>query len=564
MKRESSTLTPKGDSISAIGEHATQHARYNLLYVWAVSLAAALGGLMFGYDWIVISGTKPFYERFFDLQTASQEGWAMGSALIGCLLGAVLSGSLSDKFGRKRLLILSALVFVVSSIGTALVGSFFAFNLWRMAGGVAIGLASNLSPIYIAEVAPAAVRGRLVSMNQFTIVIGILLAQAVNYFIAGHGTNLDRQAIANLAGQRAVALDSRQVAKELSWQLPRKSRDALLREFTRLADQRPEPLDQPAAADLVAVWNAQHPEDKLKADATAVETAGLGLTASNVSDGWRWMFGVTAVPACFFFLAVLLVPESPRWLVRNRKSQAARGVLARIGGDHYAQQELANIEQTVAGEIARVNFSDLLEPRVQNILVLGVTLAVLQQWCGINVIFYYAADLFQAAGYSVPDALLNIVIIGAVNLVFTVLAVSSVDRFGRRILMLIGFAGLTMIHTLIGLSYFCQSQGIHILLLTLAAIGCYALSLAPVTWVVLSEIFPNRIRGAAMSVSVVALWTACFILTYSFSHLKESLSIAKTFWIYAAICLGGLLFTWYRLPETKAKTLEELEQELTR
>jgi sugar porter (SP) family MFS transporter len=451
--------------------------RYNLKYVWGISLVAAMGGLMFGYDWVVISGAEPFYKRFFMLKTATEEGWAMGSALIGCLLGAVLSGGLSDRFGRKRLLILSALVFVVSSIGTGLAGSFVSFNAWRMGGGIAIGLASNLSPMYIAEVAPAAVRGRLVSMNQFTIVTGILLAQAVNFGIAWLGGGGDQEA-----------------------------------------------------------W--------------------------NVASGWRWMFGVTAVPACFFFVLMFFVPESPRWLVKNGQSAAGRAVLARIGGEAYADREIESIEETLVGEIEQVHFRDLGEPRMLAILVTGVTLAVLQQWCGINVIFYYAASLFRAAGFNLGDALLNIVVIGAVNLVFTVLAVWSVDRVGRRILMLIGFAGLTVTHVLIGASFYAGQGGFLLLVLTLAAIGCYGLTLAPVTWVVLSEIFPNRIRGAAMSVSVFALWTACFILTFTFPMLRESLGTAYTFWVYAAICVVGLFYTWHRLPETKGKTLEQIEREL--
>lgn len=459
--------------------HAADSSRYNLGYIWGISLVAALGGLMFGYDWVVISGAEPFYKRFFALTTAAEEGWAMASALVGCLVGAVLSGGLSDRYGRKRLLILSALIFVVSSIGTALAGSFVEFNLWRMAGGIAIGLASNLSPMYIAEVAPAAVRGRLVSMNQFTIVIGILLAQAANYGIAWLGSS-------------------------------------------------------------------------------------GGSDAWNVTSGWRWMFGVTAVPAGLFFVLMFLVPESPRWLVKNGQGGAGRAVLARIGGEPFADRELENIQNTLVGEVQKVHFRELWHPRLFPILAMGVTLAVLQQWCGINVIFYYAASLFREAGYNVTDALLNIVIIGAVNLIFTILAVWSVDRVGRRILMLIGFAGLPLIYTLIGATFYFSAGkgGISLLVLTLAAIGCYALTLAPVTWVVLSEIFPNRIRGAAMSVSVVSLWTACFLLTFTFPLLRNALGTARTFWLYAAICVGGWFYAYFRLPETKGKTLEQIEREL--
>ena len=535
--------------------------QYNLSYVWGISLAAALGGLMFGYDWVVISGAEPFYKRFFALTSAAQEGWAMGSALIGCLLGAVLSGGLSDKFGRKRLLILSAIVFVVSSIGTGLAGSFVSFNAWRMAGGIAIGLASNLSPMYIAEVAPAAVRGRLVSMNQFTIVTGILLAQAVNYGIAWHGAAVDRQAVAGHARGPRAALDARRVGEELAWQVKGQDRPEVVEKFTALAAKHQGPLDFPAVAALVDRINADR-DEKLKTDQVAIEVAGRGLTSWNVAPGWRWMFGVTAVPACLFFVLMFFVPESPRWLVKNGKSSAGRAVLARIGGETFADRELQSIEATLVGEIDKVNFRDLLQPRMSAILVIGVALAVLQQWCGINVIFYYAASLFSKAGFNVADALLNIVIIGTVNLIFTVLAVWSVDRVGRRILMLLGFAGLTGTHLLIGASFYAGQGGLFLLVLTLAAIGCYGLTLAPVTWVVLSEIFPNRIRGAAMSVSVFSLWTACFILTFTFPLLRESLGTAYTFWLYAAICVAGLFYVWHRLPETKGKTLEQIEREL--
>ena len=549
--------------MSTIDENDPARASYNMGYVWAISLAAALGGLMFGYDWVVISGTKPFYEKFFHLLTAWGEGWAMASALVGCLIGAVLSGSLSDRFGRKRLLILSALVFVVSSVGTALAGGFAAFNLWRIAGGVAIGLASNLSPMYIAEVAPAAVRGRLVAMNQFTIVIGILLAQAANYGIARLGTAADHATVAREASVPVAGLDAVRVAEDLAWQVPKKDYRKVADEFTRLAADRFAPLDYQAVAEIVDRMNAtRKKKDNLKADELAVDLSGRGLTSWNVDFGWRWMFGVTAFPACFFFALTFLVPESPRWLVKNGESARARAVLGRIGGAAYAEHEVRSIEATLVGEIERVNFRDLTEPKMRTILVIGVALAVLQQWCGINVIFYYAADLFKAAGYPVSEALFNIVIIGAVNLAFTIVAINSVDRFGRRILMLLGFAGLTLIHLLTGAMFLAGLTGTYVLVLLLAAIGCYALSLAPVTWVVLSEIFPNRIRGAAMSISVFSLWTACFLLTATFPLLNETLGTACTFWIYAAICLGGFFFTWKRLPETKGKTLEEIEKEL--
>jgi len=456
--------------------------KYNLPYIWTISLVAALGGLLFGYDWVVIGGAKPFYEKYFFLTSSFQIGWAMSSALLGCLLGAVMSGALSDRFGRKRLLILAGALFTISAMGTALSQNFDAFVLFRLLGGIGIGLASNLSPMYIAEVAPAEMRGRFVALNQLTIVIGILAAQVINWLIA----------------QPVV--------------------------------------DGATANDILNSWNGQ--------------------------VGWRWMFGVETVPAGLFFLAMFFVPESPRWLVKNGRDERARTILTHIGGTGYGEFELTDIKQTLENEVGSVNFRELFEPQMLKILAIGVFLAVFQQWCGINVIFNYAEEIFSAAGYGVSDILFNIVITGAVNLIFTFVAIFTVDRWGRRPLLLIGAAGLTITYILLGIGYFFQSTGVHMLILVVTAIGIYAMSLAPIVWVVISEIFPNRIRGAAMSVSVSALWIACFVLTYTFPFLNRGLGNAGTFWIYAGICLLGFLFVKRQLPETKGKSLEDIEREL--
>ena len=460
-------------------EVATGDAQFNTAYIYAVSIVAALGGLLFGYDWVVIGGAKPFYEKYFGLTDPSQQGWAMSCALVGCLIGALVSGWLSDRFGRKRLLIAAGLVFAVSSIGTSLAPSFAVFVPWRIMGGFAIGMASSLSPMYIAEVSPAQFRGKLVSLNQLTIVIGILLAQVTNWLIA-----------------------------------------------------KPVP-SHATVLQIMQSWNGQ--------------------------VGWRWMFGVTAIPSLLFFVSMFAVPESPRWLAKNGAHAMAKRVLCRIGGESYGAQALAEIESTVKEDENRADPRLLLDPRMRRILLLGVALAVLQQWCGINVIFNYAEEVFSAAGYTVSDILFNIVVTGVVNLVFTFVAIGSVDRYGRRVLMLTGSAGLAIIYTCLGAFYYVHSRGVHMLVLVVAAIGCYAMSLAPVTWVVISEIFPNRIRGAAMSVTVTALWIASFILTYTFPLLNHALGAARTFWIYAAICVAGFLFIKARLPETKGKTLEQIE-----
>lgn len=469
---------------TAAPQTVSARATYNRAYVWAVCLVAAMGGLLFGYDWIVISGTDLFYEAHFGLRSAWEIGWAKSSALLGCLLGAVLAGALTDRWGRKWLLLFAAFLFAVSAIGTGLARSFAVFIVWRIVGGSAIGLASNLSPLYIAEVAPAQVRGRLVSLNQLTIVIGILLAQFVNWRIASL-----------------------------------------------------HPLPEAATAEQIAAsWAGQ--------------------------VGWRWMFGVTAVPALVFLLGMLAVPESPRWLVKRGRAAEAQRVLARLGGEAYAAAARAEIEATLTHEAPRVNYHQLLEPGLRRVLGLGVALAVLQQWCGINVIFYYAKDVFQDAGFRVADILINIVFIGSVNLLATLVAMRTVDRWGRRPLMLLGYGGLAGLFAVLGLLFLVQARGGHVLVLVLAAIACYAMSLAPITWVLIAEIFPNRIRGAAMSVSVASLWIACFVLTETFPLLRAALGPALTFWIYAAICAGGFLLFKARLPETKGRSLEQLERQL--
>ncbi len=460
------------------------HEKYNMKYIWAISLVAAMGGLLFGYDWVVIGGAKLFYEPFFGIiEKPALQGWAMSSALVGCLFGALVSGVLTDRLGRKRLLILSGFLFTISAIGTAMAKDFTWFNIFRWIGGVGIGLASNLSPMYIAEISPAKMRGRFVSINQLTIVIGILAAQIINMLIA-----------------------------------------------------RPVPEDATVEF-ILNSWNGQ--------------------------TGWRWMFGAEIVPATAFFLFMFFVPESPRWLAKYGRDEEALGILSRIGGKVHAESEMAEIKNTLAAEeIARVNFRDLLEPKLLKIVGLGVFLAVFQQWCGINVIFNYAQEVFQAAGYGVSAIMFNIVVTGIVNLAFTFVAIFTVDRFGRRVLMLIGAGGLAGIYAVLGLGYFLQSQGIHMLILVVSAIACYSMSLAPVTWVVISEIFPNRIRGAAMSIAVFSLWAGCTALTFTFPFLRGKLGAHGTFWLYGAICVVGFLVIRKRLPETKGKSLEEIEQEL--
>ncbi len=458
--------------------------KYNWVYLIGISLVSAMGGLLFGYDWVVIGGAKPFYEPYFEItDNAVLQGWAMSCALIGCLAGALLSGWLSDRFGRKKLLILAAVLFIVASLGTGSAGSYGTFVLFRIFGGVGIGLASNLSPMYIAEITPANVRGRFVSINQLTIVIGILAAQLINWKIA-----------------------------------------------------KPVPAGA-TASDIMTSWN--------------------GLI------GWRWMFYACAIPAGLFFILMWLVPESPRWLARGKLNRIKiYHILVKIGGHEYANYEMESMSETLSSRTENLNFSFLKNPGIRRLLILGIVIAVFQQWCGINVIFNYAHEIFANAGYSVSDILFNIVITGSVNLVFTLVGMFTVDKLGRKVLMLFGAVGLAGIFAILGGMYYFHLQGLPLLIMVVLAIACYAMSLAPVTWVVLSEIFPNRVRGIAMSVATFALWAACFVLTYTFPLLNQLLKASGTFWLYGFICLLGFWFIFKKLPETKGKSLEEIEHEL--
>jgi sugar porter (SP) family MFS transporter len=458
--------------------------KFNWSYLISICLVSAMGGLLFGYDWVVIGGAKPFYEPFFGITNhAFLQGWAMSCALIGCLCGAVISGWLSDKLGRKKLLIFSAGLFVTASLGTGAADSFNIFVVFRIIGGIGIGLASNLSPMYIAEITPGTVRGRFVSINQLTIVVGILAAQLINWRIA-----------------------------------------------------RPVPPGS-TTADILASWNGQ--------------------------TGWRWMFYACTVPSGLFFLLMWFVPESPRWLAQSGAFHTkARRILSKIGGDDYALKEFESIEKSLGETRINTDRGLLRQPGISKLLILGIVLAVFQQWCGINVIFNYAQEIFTKAGYSVSDILFNIVITGCVNLVFTFIGMFTVDKLGRKALMLTGAGGLAGIYAVLGTMYFFHFQGLPLLIMVITAIACYAMSLAPVTWVVLSEIFPNRMRSTGMSIATFSLWAACFILTYTFPLLNKLLNASGTFWLYGLICILGFLFILRRLPETKGKSLEEIEYEL--
>ena len=456
---------------------------FNKGFTYFICLVSAMGGLLFGYDWVVIGGAKPFYELYFGIaDSVSDQGLAMTIALIGCMIGACTCGWLADRIGRKKLLIVSALVFLLSSIATGAFSSFSQFLVARFFGGIGIGIASGLSPMYIAEVAPTEIRGKLVSLNQMTIVIGILAAQVVNWQIAD-----------------------------------------------------PIPTDF-GPTEIAASWNGQM--------------------------AWRWMFWAAAVPSIVFLLLAFFIPESPRWQAIKGVTDKAKATLARIGGDIYAEREMQAIATVNVSAKEAAGLSTLFSKPFHKVLLLGVMIAVFQQWCGTNVIFNYAQEIFQSAGYSVGDVLFNIVITGVANVLFTLIAIFTVDKLGRRKLMLIGAGGLCLTYATLGCCYYMHITGFFMIILVVAAIACYAMTLGPCTWVLISELFPNRVRAIAVATCTFALWIGSSSLTYTFPLLNKSLGSYGTFWIYALVCGCGFLFFFRRLPETKGKSLEQLEEEL--
>ncbi len=430
----------------------------NKTFIYFICSVAAMGGLLFGYDWVVIGGAKPFYEAFFGIENDSvMQGWAMTTANLGCLAGAMVAGMLADRYGRKPLLVTAAVLFLTSAVATGAFNDFTMFNLARFWGGIGIGLASALSPMYIAEVAPAEIRGKLVTLNQMTIVLGILGAQVVNMLLAQN-----------------------------------------------VAD----------AQDILATWNGQW--------------------------GWRWMFWAEAVPAGLFLVLSLFIPESPR----------------------YKKLRLEASTSTASNE--RGTAVKGLKSLPVHLLLLGIIIAVFQQWCGTNVIFNYAQEIFMGAGYNVDSMFINIVVTGIANVLFTFVAIYTIEKWGRRKLMLIGASGLGLIYLTLGTCYFMHVEGIFMVVLVVMAISCYAMTLGPVTWVLLSEIFPDKVRGVAMAICTFALWVGCCTLTFTFPSLNEALGTYGTFWIYSGVCFAAFIYLFKACPETKGKTLEQLEAELNR
>ena len=426
---------------------------YSRGFLYFICAVSAMGGLLFGYDWVVIGGAKPFYELYFGISDSPLlQGVAMSTALVGCLIGAMVAGAAADKYGRKPLLIVAAVLFTVSAIATGLFNDFTLFNIARFIGGMGIGVASALSPMYIAEVSPTEIRGRMVSLNQMTIVLGILAAQVVNMLLARDTS----------------------VAESQAW---------------------------------------------------------------NLEWGWRWMFWAETLPAALFLLMSFFIPESPV----------------------YLRMKAAMTSQQTERE---AGLKELMQSKYAKVLLLGLVIAVFQQWCGTNVIFNYAQEIFVGAGFDVDGMFINIVITGIANVIFTIVALYTIERWGRRTLILLGAGGLGLIYLTLGTCYFFEVKGFAMVCLVVAAISTYAMTLGPVTWTLLAEIFPNRIRGIAMATCTFALWAGCCTLTFSFPSMNAALGSSGSFWIYSAICFCAFIFLWNRCPETKGKSLEELEQEL--
>ena len=438
-------------------------------YTYLISAVAAFGGLLFGYDTAVIAGAIGYLQVKFEL-SPMLTGWAASSAIWGCVFGALFSGALSDKYGRKKVLLLSGLLFTLSALGSAVPDNLTQFVMARFIGGLGVGSASMLSPLYISEIAPAKIRGMLVTLYQLAIVFGINIIYIVNYLIAN------------------------------------------------THDQ---------------VWNVQL--------------------------GWRYMLGSEGIPAILFFILLFFVPESPRWLVKENRSDEALKILNKINRPEETHRILEEIKETVNEE--KGSFLDLFKPGIRKAMVVGSVLALFSQVTGINAIIYYAPEIFKQVGFGSESALFQTMIIGFVNMLFTLVAIRFIDYWGRRTLLIWGISG--MVSCLLGMGmffYFEITSGSLLLLFILGFIASFASSLGPIPWVLISEIFPTKTRGTAMSFSIVILWLGVVLITQFFPVLLSLFGGAFTFWIFMINALILLIFTLIFIPETKQKTLEEIQE----
>jgi len=450
--------------------NGSQHG--STAYVCALAAAAALGGLLFGYDTGVIAGVIGFLTERFELDEVMQ-GWAVSNVLIGCMMGASVAGTLSDRFGRKKMLIVAAILFAVSAVASALPRNLTEFVIARMIGGVGVGMASILSPLYIAEVSPANIRGRLISLNQITIITGMLFVSTVNWLVAS--------------------------PENVSW---------------------------------------------------------------NVQTGWRWMLASESLPAVIFLAALFFVPESPRWLTKQGRKDEALAILTRIGGRQRAEIQMQEIAEAISHEGAR--FRELLRPGIRAALIIAVILAILQQITGINAVMYYSPEIFKRADVSASLALLLAAGVQVVNLLFTFVAIWAVDRVGRKPLLMCTSAAMGVSLLLLGAAFYFHMSVWWIVFLIFAYVASFGMAMGPVVWVVLAEFFPTRTRGRAMSVAIFALWVACFTISQTVPWMFENIGEAGTFWTYAVMCVVTFFFVGQFVPETKGKTLEEIEKSWTK
>jgi len=437
------------------------------VFVYFVASIAALAGLLFGYDTGVISGAILFIKDQFQL-TPWMEGWVVSAVLIGAVIGAATSGIVSDRLGRKRIIIVTAFLFALGSIGSAFAPGIGWLISCRLIIGIAIGIASFAAPLYISEVAPSDVRGGLVSLNQLMITIGIVVSYVVDYSLSG-------------------------------------------------------------------------------------------------DHAWRWMLGLGAVPAVILLLGMLVLPESPRWLIGHEMFKKARAVLERIRSKERIEVEIAAIKKTLSKESA--GWRELLAPWVKPALFMGIGLAFIQQATGINTVIYYAPTIFQLAGFSSAKvSILATIGVGVVNVLMTVVAVWFMDKIGRRPLLFVGLIGMTISLGVLGLAFSLPDLSGMLKWIAVGSLVCYiasfAISLGPIFWLIIAEIYPLRVRGRAMSMATVANWFFNFVVALTFLKLIERMGKAETFWLYAGISLVGLFFCILFVPETKSRTLEEIEEHL--
>lgn len=437
-------------------------------YLLMITAIAALGGLLFGYDTAVISGAIGFMETKFSL-SADMKGWAVSCAIIGCIAGVAVAGFVADTIGRKKTLIITAFLFAISAIGCALADTFTQLVIARMIGGVAVGAASMLSPLYISEIAPAEKRGTLVSLYQLAIVIGINIVFFLNYLIAEANTE--------------------------QW---------------------------------------------------------------NIDMGWRYMLGSETIPALLFLIALLFVPESPRWLLKVGKDTKALHILSRVNSEEVAKKVRDEIKLTLGKE--KGTFKELFAPGLRIAMTIGIVLALFSQITGINAIMYYAPEILKGAGFGVDSALMQTVIIGVINTLFTFVAIKYIDKLGRRTLLLWGVSGMTICLLAVGLLFYLgMTTGPWVLIFILGFVACFATSLGPIPWVLISEIFPTKTRGIAMSLSIMTLWVGVWFISQFTPVLLEKFGGAFTFWLFMVNAVVLLIFTYKVIPETKGKTLEEIE-----